>query len=72
MYPDSFVYVQQEEIERILIYIETRKTHKEEQKMDFLQSVFLPMSTQIFLFWEYHFGIIDIEETMELDNMVLF
>lgn len=72
LYPDSFVYVQQEEIERILIYIGTRKTHKEEQKMDFLQSVFLPMSTQIFLFWEYHFGIIDIEETMELDNMVLF
>jgi len=72
LYPHSFVYVQQEEAEKLLIYIGTKKTDKEERKMAFLQSMFLPLSTQVFLFWKYHFGIIDVAETMELDNMVLF
>lgn len=34
--------------------------------------MFLPIYYHVFIFWEHHFGIIDVEETMELDHMVLF
>lgn len=34
--------------------------------------MFLPINYHVFLFWEHHFGIIDVEETMMVDEMVLF
>lgn len=31
----------------------------------------MPVSDELLLFWENHFGIMDVEETMVLDKMVL-
>ena len=44
----------------------------EQQKVDFLINVFLPLNFTTHLFWERHFGIVDVDVTMELDEMVLF
>ena len=34
--------------------------------------MFLPVSFKVHLFWENHFGIIDVDETMEIDEIALF
>jgi len=72
LYPDSIVYVNNEDTRQLLIYVGRKETETEQKKLAFLQGMFLPIYYEVFLFWEHHFGIIDVEETMELDNMVLF
>lgn len=72
MYPDSLVYSSNDIFREILIYIGVKETPQERSKIDFLIAFFLPLDYMTHLFWEYHFGIIDVEVTMELDNMILF
>lgn len=72
MYPDSFVYASNEKMRQILIYVGEKETEGERERLAFLQDMFLPIDHQVFLFWEHHFGIIGVEETMVVDEMVLF
>lgn len=72
MYPASLVYASNEETREVLVYIGEKETAQERGRIEFLQDMFLPVNFQVFLFWDRHFGIIDLEETMLLDEMVLF
>lgn len=72
LYPDSLVYASNDEMRELLIYVGVGESEAELAKLNFLKGMFLPVNYRVFLFWEHHFGIIDVDETMELDNMVLF
>ena len=72
LYPDSLVYASNDNMRELLIYVGVRETEAEQGKLGFLKGMFLPLDHKVFLFWEHHFGIIGVDETMELDNMVLF
>lgn len=71
MYPDSLVYASNEAVRQVLVYVGTKETDVERERLEFLQDMFLTINYQVFLFWEHHFGIFDINETMELDELVL-
>lgn len=72
IYPDSIVYACNEEVRQLLIYVGIKETPRERERLEFLQDMFLPINYHVFLFWEHHFGIIGVEETMKLDEMVIF
>lgn len=72
MYPESLVYASNEAVRQVLVYVGVKETKEERERLEFLQDMFLTINYQVFLFWEYHFGIMDVDETMELDEMVLF
>ena len=72
MYGDSLVYADNEALRRVLVYVGVKETQQERERLEFLQDMFLPVNYELFLFWEHHFGIIDVDESMELDEMVLF
>lgn len=72
VYPSSLVYSNNEVYRELLIYIGKQETAQEQKKIRFLLNVFLPINYRTHLFWEHHFGIIDVDVTMELDEMVLF
>ena len=72
MYPESLVYASNEAVLQVLVYVGVKETEAERERLEFLQDMFLPINYHVFLFWEHHFGIIDVEETMEMDEMVLF
>lgn len=72
LYPDSLVYAGNEAVCQVLIYVGVKEEKEEQNRLKFLQDMFLPLNYEVFLFWEHHFGIIDVKETMELDEMVLF
>lgn len=72
MFPSSFVYENKGKMNQLLIYIGEKETDQARMRMELLQALFLPVNEQVFLFWEHHFGIIGIDETMMLDEMVLF
>ncbi|MCI8947993.1 MAG: hypothetical protein HFI91_13245 [Lachnospiraceae bacterium] len=72
MYPDSLVYAGTESVRQVLVYVGVKETEEGRQRLTFLRDMFLPVYCEAWLFWEHHFGIIDVEETMELDETVLF
>lgn len=72
MYPESLVYASNEAVRQILIYIGQKETENERLKLNFLQDMFLPINFQVILFWEHHFGIFDVEETMVMGELMLF
>lgn len=72
VFPDSLVYSSNDKYREVLIYIGIKETERERKKVDFLTSVFLNLNYEVYLFWEHHFGIIDVEETLHFDDMVIF
>jgi len=72
MYPDSLVYASNEAVRQVLVYVGVKETEGDRERLEFLEDMFLPINYQVFLFWEHHFGIMDIDETMVMDEMVLF
>lgn len=72
IYPSSIIYESREKANQLLIYIGEKETEKSRGQMELLQAIFVPINKQVYLFWEHHFGIIGIDETMILDELVLF
>lgn len=71
-YPDALVYASNDNYREILLYIGKKDTPEERARVECILDTFLPINYVTHLFWEHHFGIIDIEVTMMLDEMVLF
>lgn len=71
MYPNSLVYASNDAVRQVLVYVGVKETEEERERLEFLQDMFLPINYQVFLFWEHHFGILDVDETMGLGEMVL-
>lgn len=68
---NNIVYLSNQNSYEILIYIGQKKDTILVQKMNFLIEMFLQIPYYVETYYEYHFGIIDIEETMILDEIVL-
>lgn len=72
LYRKSIVYASNDYVDEYLIYIGRKETEEEIKKIKFIVGMFLPVSFKVHLFWENHFGIIDVDETMEIDEIALF
>ncbi|WP_250277266.1 hypothetical protein [[Clostridium] colinum] len=72
LYKKSIVYASNDYVDEYLIYIGRKETEKERQKIKFIVGMFLPINFKIHLFWENHFGIIDVDETMKIDEISIF
>lgn len=68
---DSIVYHNNTEPNEILIYTGLRKERSLEQRIQFLIDTFLDVQYDVEVFYEYHFGIIGVEETMRIDEIAL-
>ncbi len=66
------IYVKSEERDELLLYIGQKPTEQNQQKVQLVQDIFLPIGFHIEVFWHYHFGIIDEEDTMRLDQIALY
>ena len=72
IYPKAFIYTHNEGEREVLVYLEMKKTEEEQKRLEFLQGLFLSVDISMCLFWEHHFGIMGIDETMVLGEMVVF
>lgn len=69
--PDSIVYHNNEKTAEILIFIGSKKKGDLDQKLQFLVSTFLDLAGTVDIYYEYHFGIIGVEETMTIGEIAL-
>lgn len=71
LYEGAFLYESQESPMEFFVYLGVKERKEEQEKAAFLRELFLPMQGKIYYFYEHHFGIIGVEETMVLDEMVI-
>ncbi|MCT4509789.1 MAG: hypothetical protein N4A48_13735, partial [Tepidibacter sp.] len=60
IFKKSIVYINQDNKKEILIYIGQKRTQELENKMDVLIDLFLHIDFKVFLYWQYHFGILGV------------
>ncbi|MHC1748115.1 MAG: hypothetical protein AB9856_06980 [Cellulosilyticaceae bacterium] len=71
-FPNSILYVNQDNQKELLVYLGEKRTLARQEKIDLLTQSFLNINTTICLYWEYHFGILGVEETIQIEEMVLY
>lgn len=69
--PDNIVYQSNENFYEIFVYVGGKKNKKTETKMNFLLQMFMELPYQVDIYYEYHFGIIGMEDTMKMDEITL-
>ncbi len=72
MFPEAVLYQLREDRRKILLYLEGGKTRKREENLNFVQDVFLPLNYELRVFWQYHFGIIGVDDAMRLDEIAIY
>ena len=72
IYPKSIIYLDAVDRRELLIYIGKKETPELKRQVDFLLSLFVPFDYITHLFWDMHFGIIGVNETLELDEFVVY
>ncbi len=72
LYPQAIIYENNEAAQELLVYLGVKESEKEREKAAFFVEMFLPIQAAVYYFYENHFGIIDVDETMMMDEMVIF
>lgn len=71
VFKNNITYSNRDNPKKILIYLGRIKTQDLKRKMDMIINLFLPINMKASIYYEYHFGIIGVEETMEIEKMVI-
>lgn len=72
LFKGCIIYLKSEEVDELLVYIGQKQSESNQLKVQLVQESFLPIGFQMEIYWNDHFGIIDIEETMKLDRIALY
>lgn len=72
LFKKCVMYSKSEGRDEILLYVGQPKTTATEQKLQFVQTLFLPIGFRLEIYWENHFGMIDVAETMQIDEIALY
>lgn len=69
IFSNIFVYILKND--KILLFVEEKESTVLRKKISFIKDIFLPMGMELDVFWNRHFGVFGIEETMVLDEIEL-
>ena len=72
IYSNMIIYQMKDQPKLILVYVSKAKTAFEEQKIELLIDLFMPIEFKIRIFWDKHFGVVSVDETMKLQEIELF
>ncbi|MDR0468508.1 MAG: hypothetical protein LBH09_00865 [Peptococcaceae bacterium] len=72
IYPDSIVYLDTRGVRELLVYVGKKQTEVLTDQIALLCDLFVPADYSVKLFWEHHFGLIDIPETMEIGQIMMY
>lgn len=72
LFPDAVIYQLRDERKKILLYLREDRTEDRETQLRLLQDMFLPVSYELRVFWKYHFGIIGVNDTMQIDKIAIY
>lgn len=69
--PKSIIYHSNENYYEILVYVGVKKEEQIVAKVELLVKLFVDLPYHVDAYYEHHFGIIGVEETMRIDEIAL-
>jgi hypothetical protein len=72
MYKDSIIYDSIDEQEKVIIYINKKKSADNKKKYLLIEKLFMPLGLKSRCFWGAHFPVLGVEEVMKIGEMVIF
>lgn len=72
IFPDCIIYQGREHPQRIYVYIGQRRDEPSEKIWRMIRETFLAFDCDVKIFWEHHFGILDVKETLHLNEIAIF
>ncbi|MEC0245983.1 iron-dependent peroxidase [Paenibacillus chitinolyticus] len=72
LFPGSTIYANCEEKNELLFYINQEESESGRAKISLLLDLLLPVRFHTELYWNRHFGILGVEETMRLDRIAMY
>ncbi|MDK2968869.1 MAG: hypothetical protein PWP53_4481, partial [Lacrimispora sp.] len=69
--PNNIVYHSNQNSYEILVFIGRKKDKTLQGKMEFLVNMFVELPYHVEIYYEHHFGIMGIVETMETDEIIM-
>lgn len=72
IYQYSMVYFDKVDQKNLLVYIGEKKSKETELKVHLIVDLFVPVDYQIEIFYDMHFGIIGIDETMLINEIAIY
>ncbi|MGM0501358.1 MAG: iron-dependent peroxidase [Bacillota bacterium] len=76
IFKNTVVYVNGEETRdnknEILLYLGVAANENNQKKLEVIEKLFLPINFVTITYWHYHFGIVGLEKTMEIDKTALY
>lgn len=72
IFTNSTIYANYETKDELLFYIPYKRSEVNDAKIEFIEEFFLPIKFRTEIFWEEHFGVIGVDETMKVDSIALY
>ena len=72
IFKDSIIYDNLSSATNLIIYVNMPGNEENQTKIEFIKRLFLPISLDLDLFWEYHFGVIGVDITMRIGEIAIF
>lgn len=69
--PNNIVYRNNDDFHEIMVYIGQKRDKAIAAKIDHLIQLFVEIPYRVEIYYEYHFGIIGIDETMQVDEIAI-
>ncbi|WP_163859173.1 iron-dependent peroxidase [Paenibacillus elgii] len=72
LFKHSTIYANCEEKDELLFYVGQRENEITRAKLELIKDLFLPVRFHTETYWEHHFGIVDVEDTMRVDQIAMY
>ena len=72
VFEDSIVYNNKISEDKLIIFINDKGNERNKNKFRLLRKLFLPMGLKTRVYWENHFGVIGVRETLKINNTSVF
>lgn len=72
IFEDCIIYQGREHPQRIYVYIGQPLDESNQKQWQLIRETFLAFDFEVRVFWENHFGILDVDETMRVDKIAIF
>ena len=69
---DSIIYNEKQQKNKIIIYINKEKNKLNIGKIKILELLFLELGLNLKVFWKNHFGVVNVDETVKIDEIAVF
>lgn len=72
VFSNALLYKERNSPKQLILYLGNSKTDELSQRIHLLEELFLPIGYRERIFWENHFGVMDVDSVMGLDKIEIF